>query len=244
MNRFYSILLWAWWTACFVVCLLITTVLYILSFPLDPFRRLPNRSLKLLAWLIIRPVPGWRVDVHGADRVKVERPTLVVANHQSFLDIPLLYLLPWSMKWVTKRGMLRIPILGWLIAMSGHLPIDRQSYRSVQAMDALVRPIEEGIPGMIFPEGTRSPSGELRAFKRGAFMIAKKYNFQVLPVVLEGGHRAMPSGSWKFSFNHTFVISVLAPLDPGQYGSVDALRQAARNRIEQERHNIKTEGIS
>lgn len=238
MQRLFSICVWAWWTLCFFTCLALTSILFLLTFPFDRYRRVPNRSLKLLAWLIIRPVPGWKVDIRGANRAKVKRPTLVVANHQSFLDIPLLYLLPWGMKWVTKRSMLRIPVLGWLIAMSGHIPIDRESYRSVRAMDALVEPIRQGIPGMIFPEGTRSMSGRLKTFKGGAFMIAKKYNLQVLPVVLEGGQRAMPPGSWMFNGSTTMQVSVLEPLDPQDYPDAGALKEAARARIEQERPQV------
>ena len=86
----------------------------------------------------LKPVPSWIFNIKGAARQKIDKPTLVVANHQSFLDIPLLYLLPWTMKWVTKKSLLRIPVLGWLTAMSGHIPIDRKSLRSFSKMNALV----------------------------------------------------------------------------------------------------------
>ncbi len=118
-RSFLSILMWAYWTVCFHICLMLTFVLFIFTYPFDRYRKIPNRALKLLAWLILKPVPSWTFNITGADPNKVEKPTIVVANHQSFLDIPLLYLLPWDMKWVTKKSLMRIPVLGWLTAMTG-----------------------------------------------------------------------------------------------------------------------------
>lgn len=240
MRAFLSILVWAYWTICFHLCLLVVAILFVITYPFDQYRQIPNKTLKSLAWMILKPVPTWYFEIRGASKGKIQKPTLVVANHQSFLDIPLLYLLPWSMKWVTKKGLLRIPVLGWLTAMSGHIPIDRKSLRSFSKMNALVEPIQNGIPGLIFPEGTRSATGDLKSFKNGAFSIAQKYNFQVLPVVLEGGHRAMPRGSWKFWFNNKFIVSVLDPVDPANFDDPNALNEAVFHQIEQELSAIRS----
>ena len=241
MRIVTSSLLWAYWTICFHLCLLIVLVLFIVTYPFDPYRRIPNRALKLLAWLVMKPVPTWNIEIQGADIKEITEPTLVVANHQSFLDMPLLYLLPWNMKWLTKKSLLRIPVLGWLIAMTGHIPIDRQSLRSFKAMDAMVDPIKKGMPGMIFPEGTRTKDGSVGLFKRGAFVLAEKYNFQVLPVVLEGGHRGMPRGAWKFRFHNKFVVSVLKPVNPSDFEDADDLRNYVQHKIEEELDSIQAE---
>lgn len=238
MRSFLSILVWAYWTICFHLCLIIVTLLFIITYPFDKHRQIPNKFLKILAWLVLEMIPTWHFEIKGADKRKINKPTMVVANHQSFLDIPLLYLLPWTMKWVTKKSLLRIPVLGWLTAMSGHLPIDRASLRSFQEMNALVEPIQQGIPGLIFPEGTRSPDGKLKPFKNGAFALAKKYNFQVLPVVLKGGHEAMPRGSWRFSFNKKFEITVLEPVDPSAFEDSESLKKKVFRQIE---HVLATE---
>ena len=241
MQTVKSILLWAYWTVCFHACLFIVLLLFIITYPFDPYRRIPNKALRLLAWLVMKPVPSWDIEIRGAEAVKMDQPTLVVANHQSFLDMPLLYLLPWNMKWLTKKSLLRIPVLGWLIAMTGHIPIDRQSLRSIQSMNDMVDPIQKGMTGMIFPEGTRTRDGNVGNFKRGAFMLAKKYNFRILPVVLEGGHRAMPTGSWKFRFDNKFVISVMDPVNPAAFDTADALRNHVHQKIHQELESIQAE---
>ena len=240
MQALLSILVWVYWTICFHLCLLVVAVLYVVTYPFDRYKKIPNTVLKYLGWMVLKPVPSWIFEIRGATRSKVAKPTIVVANHQSFLDIPLLYLLPWRMKWVTKKSLLRIPVLGWLTAMSGHIPIDRRSMRSFNKMNELVEPIRAGIPGLIFPEGTRSPTGDLQPFKKGAFAIAQKYNFKILPVVLEGGHHAMPRGSWKFSFRNKFIISVLDPVDPNEFDEVDQLNTAVYQQIERELLSIRS----
>ncbi len=238
-HTFFSILLWIYWTICFFLCLFLITVLFVVTWPFDRYRKIPNRALKLLAWLIMKPVPTWQFEIEGACMSKLGKPTLVIANHQSFLDIPLLYLLPWTMKWVTKRSMRKIPILGWMITMTGHIPIDRESLRSFHEMDQLIEPVQNGIPGMIFPEGTRSRDGNVQPLKRGGFKIAQKYDFQILPVVLNGGFRAMPPESWKFRFHTQFVISVLAPIRPSDFEEEAALRNHIQQLMQTELDRIQ-----
>lgn len=184
--------------------------------------------------------PGWTFEIKGADPNKLTKPTIVVANHQSFMDMPILYLLPWSMKWVAKKSLFKIPVLGWIIYMTGHLGIDRKSMRSVKKLDKLVEPIKDGLPAMIFPEGTRTTTGDLKPFKNGAFKLAIKYNFDILPIVLEGGHQAMPSGSWKVFYKQHFVVSVLDPIDPTDFGSESELKEAVFMLINQELQSLQS----
>lgn len=239
MQVLLSVLVWAWWTIVFFTYLFIVSVLYVFTLPFDRYNQIPNCALKGLAGLLMKTVPGWTFVIKGDDLSKIEKPTIVVANHQSFLDMPLLYLLPWSMKWVAKKSLFRIPIFGWIVFMTGHIGIDRKSRRSVKKLDKLVEPVQNQIPAMIFPEGTRTNSGELMPFKNGAFMLAKRYNFQVLPVVLNGGFEAMQPGSWKFNFRQEFTISVLDPLEPGKFESVKEMKDQTFQLIEEELRQIR-----
>src|SRR5699024_8253803 len=96
----FSIILWIYWAVCISFFFFLVSLLYLLTFPVDRFNVIPNRVLKGLAWMMMRVNPGWSVDISGIDPAKIAEPTIVIANHQSFLDLPLLYLLPWRMKWV------------------------------------------------------------------------------------------------------------------------------------------------
>ncbi len=239
MQSIQSAIVWLYWIVCFLIFFVLVAVLYVLTLPFDRFNRIPNKILKALGWLMLKPVPGWSFEIKGADINKLERPAIVVANHQSFLDMPLLYLLPWSMKWVAKKSLFKIPILGWIIFMTGHLGIDRESRKSVKKLDKLVKPIKNGIPGMIFPEGTRTRDGELKPFKNGAFTLAERYNFHILPIVLNGGFEAMRSGSWVINFRQKFTISVLDPLNPQDFESAGQLKQTTYQIIEKELQAVR-----
>lgn len=234
MKTLFSIVIWIYWAVCIISCFIIVTILYLFTFPFDRFNRIPNKCIKGLAWVMMKVNPGWTFEMKGVDLQKISQPTIVVANHQSFLDMPISYLLPWNMKWVAKRDLFKIPIFGWIVYMGGHIGIDRQSRRSVKMLDKLVKPIQAGIPGMIFPEGTRSTSGELKPFKNGAFKLAKQYNFNILPIVLKGGGETMPPGTWKVTCRQHFVVSILDPVNPEKFESVSELKGAVSSLIEQE----------
>lgn len=234
MRTVFSVIVWTYWAVCIITFFFIVTVLYLFTFPFDRFNRIPNKCLKGLAWLMMKAVPGWTFEIKGADLHKIEQPTIVIANHQSFLDMPLSYLLPWSMKWVAKKDLFKIPIFGWIIYMTGHLGIDRKNMRSLKKLDKLVEPVKAGIPAMIFPEGTRSTAGRLNPFKNGAFNLAKQYNFQVLPLVLHGGSDAMPTGTWKVAYRQHFVISILEPVDSREFESASELKDTAFSLVQRE----------
>ncbi|MDR8391837.1 1-acyl-sn-glycerol-3-phosphate acyltransferase [Aliifodinibius sp. S!AR15-10] len=178
--------------------------------------------------------PGWDVTIKGTEHYEHGKPTIFVANHQSFMDMPLTYLLPWTMKWVSKKSLFKIPVFGWIIYMTGHLGIDRKSLRSVKLLDKLVEPIQDGIPAMLFPEGTRTITGEIGNFKDGAFTLARQYNFQLQPLVLEGGHQAMPAGTWKFNLRQQFYVSVLEPVNPGDFDTVAEFREHVQEQLKNE----------
>jgi len=240
MRTLFGIVIWIYWAFCIILFFAIVSLLYVITYPFDSYHSIPNRALRGLAWFMLKVNPGWRFDIRGADSQKVEEPTIVVANHQSFLDLPLSYLLPWTMKWVAKKDLFRIPVFGWIIYMTGHISIDRQSMRSAKVLDKLVEPIKNGIPGMIFPEGTRTTTGDLKPFKNGAFKLAKRYNFNVLPVVLDGGYQAMPSGEWGPGYRQDFVISVLDPISSDEYESERELKETVHTLIEQELRSLRT----
>lgn len=234
MRTIFSIVIWLFWAICIISFFLIVLVLYVITFPFDRYNQIPNNVLKGLAWVMLKANPGWQYTIKGGDPEKISRPTIVVANHQSFLDLPLLYMLPWTMKWVAKKDLFRIPIFGWIIYMTGQIALDRRSMRSAKKIDKLVEPIQQGIPGMIFPEGTRTQTGELKPFKNGAFKLAKRYNFNILPVVLEGGYSTMPPGSWKLNYRQHFKVSVLDPVASDYFESDEELKNTVSSLIEQE----------
>jgi 1-acyl-sn-glycerol-3-phosphate acyltransferase len=151
--------------------------------------------------------PYWKFGVHGAHPKGLSGNVVVVSNHESLADAFLISHLPWEMKWLGKKVLFRIPIFGWSMAMAGDIPVTRGDGESGrQALEACARWLRQGMPVMIFPEGTRSRDGQLQAFKDGAFRLAIAEQSDVLPVAVSGTLRALPKASWRFAKSRALVM--------------------------------------
>lgn len=158
---------------------------------------------RMLAWLV--PV---RVRVEGLEHVDQQRSYVVVANHQSQFDIPVVY--GWSgldLRWVAKAELSKIPFLSLGSRAIGHVFINRSD--PDQAREAIRKAVTRMRPGtalMFFAEGTRSRSGELLPFKKGAFRVAVDEQLPVLPMTIVGTRRIMPPGSLRICPGQVRVI--------------------------------------
>lgn len=177
---------------------------------------------------------GWKIEMEGIENYNPDESTIFVANHQSFLDMPVIYHLPWKMKWVSKKSLAFIPVMGWMVWLTGHLTIDRKSKTALKMLDNLVEPLQDGIPVMIFPEGTRTMDGQLKSFKNGAFVLAKEYGFKLQPMIVDGSYKAMPPGFKPLNPNIQFKLKVLNPIDPGQFEDVRSLKNHTRQVMKKE----------
>lgn len=140
---------------------------------------------------------GVRVDAEGIENLDRDGPQVLVANHQSLLDIlALFHALPVSLRFVAKMELSRVPLFGAAMRRAGHVFIDRGNrVQAVEAMrEAGDRMKEEGLTLGLFPEGTRSPDGGLRRFRRGPFVLAIETGTVLVPVAVDGGPRVLPPG--------------------------------------------------
>lgn len=138
-----------------------------------------------------------RVRVHGLENLDPRANYVFVANHSSYMDIPaLLSRLPYQFRFFAKKGLYKIPFLGWHLHRAGHLQVDRSNARnSLKSMSAGARIVaERGISVLLFPEGGRTQVG-LRDFKEGAAYIAIKAGVPVVPVAISGMRALLPMGS-------------------------------------------------
>ncbi len=131
---------------------------------------------------------GIRIRYSGLDNRARHLPCIFIANHQSMVDIwALLPALPSGTRFVAKKSLFRIPVLGWAIAAAGFVPIDRSNLsKAVKSLEQAGARIREGNPVILFPEGTRSKDGRLRPFKKGAFHLALKAQVPIVPVTIQG----------------------------------------------------------
>ncbi|HUL59825.1 MAG TPA: lysophospholipid acyltransferase family protein [Anaeromyxobacteraceae bacterium] len=178
-----------------LVALPLQALLALATAPFDRNRWAPGRFLRVVGVLMARCYPPWRLRVEGR-WPEGGHAYVVVANHQSMLDILLLSHIPKEMKWVGKEELFRIPWIGWMLRLTGDIAVKRGDADSgTEALDKARAYLSRGMSVMFFPEGTRSKTGKLLPFKSGAFRLAIDAGVPVLPVAVQGTAEGMPKGS-------------------------------------------------
>ncbi|MBI4515344.1 MAG: 1-acyl-sn-glycerol-3-phosphate acyltransferase [Deltaproteobacteria bacterium] len=178
--------------------------------------------------------PVWRVHIEGRERIRPGVAYVMVANHQSLLDILVLFRLFVHFKWVSKIENFRVPAVGWNMRLNRYIELRRGDRQSVaEMMSACERAIAGGNSIMMFPEGTRSPDGRLRAFKEGAFILAQRTRAPLLPIVVQGTAQALPKRGFVLQGRHAISVRVLDEIPYASFASMpaEALTQAVRSRI-------------
>lgn len=142
---------------------------------------------------------GIKVQVDGRERLLTPEPKVFISNHASFVDIwAMLAEFPGTIRFIYKKGMDWIPLMGQAMRAARHIPIDRQSrsasFASYNEAAKFIR--DEGISAIVFAEGTRSRNGLLKPFKKGPFVLAIAAGAPVVPVFCENTYELMPRGSW------------------------------------------------
>jgi 1-acyl-sn-glycerol-3-phosphate acyltransferase len=177
---------------------------------------------------------GARVTYHGLEHLEGLGPCIYVSNHQSNVDIwALIRILPLSTRFVAKESLFHVPILGWAMAAAGFVPIDRGNHnKAIQSLGRAARAIRGGRSLVLFPEGTRSRSGELAPFKKGPFHLALQVGVPVVPVAVKGSGRVLPPHSIRVTPGPV-EVRILAPVDIRPFLPNDqrALRLEVRARI-------------
>lgn len=158
--------------------------------------------------------PLWKINIHNSNEsINPREPYIVVCNHQSHADVPLISRLPWDMKWVSKSEIFDIPIVGWMMKMARDIPVFRQSKRKkIETLKRAQTAVKNNCSVMFFPEGTRSRDGRVLKFTDGAFIIAIKNQVPILPMVIDGSSDALPKSSWVFNKISHVHLEVLEPI--------------------------------
>ena len=179
---------------------LYTLVLGILALPGGMFdqsgRRLHWFS-RAWSWLIMKTILS-PVKVTGLEKIDTSKPHVYAVNHASAMDIPVLYVyLPFQFRIVFKKELLAYPVVGWQLRRSGQVCIDQQKpTNSIAAIRSAVKSLKAGMPLVIFPEGGRTPDGEIKPFLPGAFFLALKAQVDIVPIALIGTYELLPMDTY------------------------------------------------
>lgn len=180
---------------------------------------------------IVERFPLWNVALVGSlDKYK-EGNYIFVANHESYLDILAMYLSRLSFRWLSKKSNFRIPIVGFWMRCAGYVSVDKgdpiQRKRSLELLREL---LQRKRSVFIFPEGTRSKTGELQDFKLGAFKLAVEERIPIAPIVFSGSGRLMKAGSFIPKKGY-LKIYYGDPIFPNDGESAEELALRVRNTI-------------
>jgi 1-acyl-sn-glycerol-3-phosphate acyltransferase len=234
------------WAMIFLTCPLFfipALLIWLVTVPFD--RRLRALHLYSCAWAAFYThlYPYWHVSVRNRERLRSDHAYVVVSNHQSLLDILVLFRLYRHFKWVSKAEIFRLPFIGWNMALNRYIRIRRGDPKDVvRMMAACGDALDSGSSVLIFPEGTRSRDGEIRDFKHGAFTLALRHHVPILPIVLDGTLRALPK-SGIVSPGADIVIQVLKPIPVDKFSDVETLRDHVRRIMVERLHAMRAEGL-
>jgi 1-acyl-sn-glycerol-3-phosphate acyltransferase len=185
--------------------LFFTTILHASAAIIAGLFRVKNRPGGVYDWSgtdwarDILSAAGTPVVASGREHIPRDQPVIYASNHSSMFDIWALFAtLPGSVRFVAKRELFRIPILGRAMLAVGHVPIDRTARKSAfEAYDEAARMIRGGTSVVVFPEGTRSRTGELLPFKNAPFGLAIAAQVPIVPVYVHHTFEILPKGAWR-----------------------------------------------
>jgi 1-acyl-sn-glycerol-3-phosphate acyltransferase len=229
-----SAIFWAFLTLSSVALFPVAVAIWAVTSPFDERRALLHRFTCFWASLYTWLNPAWPVRIQGRERIRPDEAYVMVANHLSLLDILVLFRLFTHYKWVSKIENFRVPFIGWNMSLNRYIKLRRGDRASVvQMMKACRETLAAGNSIMMFPEGTRSPNGRMRAFKTGAFELALETRRPILPIVIRGTSDALPKRGFVLRGRHPIRVDVLdeLPYESFRSESVESLTQRVRDLI-------------
>jgi len=161
----------------------------------NPYSNWTSATIKTWAKIILW-VSGVKLEIEGIKNIDTKKSYVFTSNHMSSLDIPVAVLaIPQTARFIAKKELFRIPILSQGMRASGMLRIDRgNSEQAKKVLDRAITTIKEGCSVIIFPEGTRSKTGEIQNFKKGGFILAMNGKIPILPMAISGAHHIVTKG--------------------------------------------------
>ena len=242
-----SALFWAFLTASSIALFPVAVAVFAVTAPFDRRRRALHLFTCFWASLYTWLNPAWPLRIDGRERIDPRETYVMVCNHLSLLDILVLFRLFVHFKWVSKVENFRVPCIGWNMRLNGYVPLRRGDKASiVEMLRACDRILGEGNSVMMFPEGTRSPTGRLRAFKTGAFELALRNRRPLLPILIEGTADALPKRGFVLRGRHPLRITVLEPWPYERFAGLgpEALAAAMREHVAEHLGEARVEPLA
>jgi 1-acyl-sn-glycerol-3-phosphate acyltransferase len=200
----------------------INALICLATAPFDSNRKLVHLFSSGWGHHYIAMCPAWPCQFEGKENIEDGKTYVLISNHQSLADIIVLYGLFKHFKWVSKEEIFDVPVVGWNMYLNQYVKIKRGNLKSIKEMLQTCKDwINKGSSVMMFPEGTRSPDGQIHPFRDGAFRIACETGVPLIPIVTDGTHSILQKGS-KLLHRGDIRVKVLPPIDPKDFDNSSA----------------------
>ncbi|PKP51368.1 MAG: 1-acyl-sn-glycerol-3-phosphate acyltransferase [Bacteroidetes bacterium HGW-Bacteroidetes-12] len=205
-----------------------------LFIPFTLNRQFPLMVARTVFGPVLMRIAGVKLTVKGKENVPQNEPVIFIANHCSHLDIGVLCgSLPVNLHFLGKKELMWTPVVGWYMFVAGHIFVDRSNRKkAIVSIAKAADKISKGKSLMIFPEGTRSKSGKIGVFKKGAFHLALQANVKIIPVTINGTYKVWKPDSSQINPGKVTVF-IGKPIDQTQYSkeNISAFVNEGVNRI-------------
>jgi 1-acyl-sn-glycerol-3-phosphate acyltransferase len=224
----------------FVAGCLLLTLVGLLFIKLNPFNKVRGKLLyhtilSKFAWSLIHIMGNVKKQIFNPLNEQFEKPAVIVANHQSFLDILVMIMLHPKLLLLTNKWVWNSPVFGFVVRMADYYPVMQGAEPSI---DALAGKVKQGFSIVVFPEGTRTPDGNMKRFHKGAFFLAEKLELDILPIVIHGTGYTMTKNDFLLK-DGSISLKFLPRIKPGevQWGEGYAERAKKIGRFFREEFN-------
>jgi 1-acyl-sn-glycerol-3-phosphate acyltransferase len=209
VGKLYSALFLSYLVISSVLCFCAALVIWALTRWWDRRLLILHYFSSFWAQMYIWIMPPWQVKIIGREKLQ-DQAMVMVSNHQSLLDILVVFGLFFPFKWVSKAENFKLPLIGWNMNLNRYIPIVRgDKLSALKMMSACKEALKLGSAVYFFPEGTRSATGLMKAFKPGAFALAHEMQVPIQLLVINGNKDALPKKSLEINGFHKIQLEVL-----------------------------------
>lgn len=225
-----------------VVFFIFFAILWTVTFPFDRKHFISQKYTQYWGKFYLKLLPIAKVEVIDKHKLKRDKAAIAISNHQSMVDIMVLFEVYAYYIWVSKIENFRVPFLGWLMYMNGYISLKRDDPRTfVKMFERMAKALRNNRTIMMFPEGTRSKNGEIGRFKEGAFKAAIENKVSIIPIVLDGTGSSIPKEGIAVNKSSRIIVKVLDEVPYEQFPSKNPaeLKEYFKSIIAKELANLR-----
>ncbi len=231
LLKLLSAFMWIWFLFSSIILTPVMVVLWAVTFPFDKRLSVLHKFSCFWGAQYLWVNPLWHLKITGRKKWVDSGSWIVISNHQSLVDIIVIYSLFRHFKWTSKAENFKLPFVGWVLTFNRSVKVYRTSREAyTRFRKQAERALGLGSPLMIFPEGTRSKSGNLGKFREGAFMLAHETQTGIIPMVLDGTARAVPKKGWSLTGSVKMTLKVLEPVPYNEFKDLTPAETALKFR--------------